>query len=393
MRSFRGPGDPSFLCSEAFAVLQSCAINEPFLPNLKYLHLWATGESIPFVPSFLSPATTTIEIEFMDHADRPNAVFASMITAIQTLCPNLQKISLRSLPRDPIITVAVSELVLTTNRGALRQLRVDSPLTEEAREVIYKLPDLCGLTVVVEGSTSLPTMVLPSLTEMDIEYNHTFDWLEGFRGATLGNLNSITFRPKSESAQITDFLEAFESVGLTTSTSLSTFRFHTRRSWRPNYRPLVSFKQLTELEIGFSCEGGCSSTINDDIITELAQAMPRLEALWLGGEPCGTPTGVTAKGLAALASHCPNLSHLRIHFRADSFNALPAISGTPRVGTAVPQRECALTDLDVGQIPIPEESTLMVAQTLVRIFPNITRLDYPDDSEDWEKVFDAIWLL
>jgi hypothetical protein len=386
MRRLRGPGDPNFLSSEVLAVLQFRAINEPLFPNLKSLDVWSTTEEfVPFIPSFLSPRTTSISIT-LDGYNLPKAIFASMVTAFPVLCPNLQTICLYFLPRDPIITAAVSEFLLTANRDALRHLRVDSPLTEEAREVVHKLSDLCGLWVVVEGSNSLPTMVLPNLTEIDVEYDHNFNWLQGFRGATLGRLNSVTFRAKSESTQVAGFLEAFESVGIATLTTLSTFRFFTPRPWRPNYRSLLSFKQLRGLEIEFPCEGGCSSTIDDDILTDLARAMPKLEDLLLGGEPCRTPTGVTTKGLTALAHHCPNLSSLRIHLLVDSFSA-PA---TPYTGSTAPQKDCALAGLCVGETPISEESVLMVALTLVRIFPRIMWINYAD--ENWGKVSDAIRL-
>ena len=281
MRTFRGIGDPKLVSSvEVLAVLQLCAINEPLFPNLKSLNLWdIVGEFIPFIPLFLSPRTTSISITFTEH-NPPKAVFVtSMVATFSTLCHNLQTIRLRPIPRDPIITAAVSEFLLNTNRDALRQFHVDSPLTKEAREVIYRLPDLCGLWVVVEESTSLPTMVLPNLTEIGVEYHNNHDWLKGFRGAVFGRLNSVTFRPESESAQIADFLEAFESAGPAISTSLSAFRYCAFHPWRPNYRSLLSFTQLRELEIYFSCDDGCSSTIDDDIITDMARAMPRLEIL------------------------------------------------------------------------------------------------------------------
>jgi hypothetical protein len=373
MRTLVEPGNVNSLSSEVSAVLQFCAINTPLFPNLKSLRLQATtGEFIPFIPLFLSPRTTDISIEFAAN-DPPKAVpIASMVTTFPTLCPNLQLISLSLLPRDPIITAAISELLLTTNQEALQHFHVDSPLTEEARGVVCKLPGLCRLKGVVEGSTSLPTMVLPNLTDIDVEYDQSCNWLEGFRGATLGKLDSVTFRAKSEPAQLAGFLEAFESAGLTTSTTLSEFWFHTPHPWRPDYRSLFSFRQLRYLEIGFSCDDGCSSTIDDDIITDMARAMPKLEFLALGDGSCQTPTGVTAKGLIALAHYCSDLYSLGIHFRVDSLRTLPMIAGTPCVGTAAQRRDSALTDLDVGQIPMPEESVLMVALTLVRIFPNIS---------------------
>jgi hypothetical protein len=391
MRMLRESGDPRFPSSEVFAALQLCGINESLFPNLGSLELWnIVVEFIPFVPSFLSPPTTVIDIEFGDSADLPKAAIVSMVTTFPTLCPNLQKISLFFLPRDPKITTAVSELLLNTNRGALRYFHVDSPLTKEAYEVIYKLPELCKLWVVVEGSASLSTIVLPNLTEIGVEYDHNFDWLEGFRGATFGKLDSVTFYAKSKSAQIANFLEAFESVGFTTSTTLATFRFYACRSWRPNYHSLLLFTQLRELKIQFSCERGCSSTIDDAIIADMARVMPKMETLRLGEEPCGTPTGVTAKGLTILAHYCPNLFDLCIHFRVDSLSTLPAISGTPRVGSAAPRRDCALERFHAGETPMPGESVLMAALTLARIFPCISSISRANDN--WKKVLDAICI-
>ena len=94
-----------------------------------------------------------------------------MITTFQILWPDLQNITLRPLPRDPGITAAVSRMVLLGNRNALRYFGVDSPLTEEAREVIFKLPDLRELSVVIERNTPSPSAVLPNLTQMHIEYD------------------------------------------------------------------------------------------------------------------------------------------------------------------------------------------------------------------------------
>ncbi|KAF9643055.1 hypothetical protein BDM02DRAFT_3264243, partial [Thelephora ganbajun] len=247
----------SSLPLQVLSVLRFRVFGEPLFPNLETLLLFsATGEFIPFIPLFLSPGTTLINFTFST-PDLPKAVVASMITTLPTLCPNLQNIGLHSLPRDPIITAAVSELLLTTNRNTLRSFNANSPLTEDAREVIYGLPDLCELRVVIVGSTSLPTVVLPNLTRIDVEFSHGHDWLQGFRGASLGKLASVTFR--SESNSIGNFLETFESVTLTTSASatLSTFTFYTSRPWRPNYRSLLPFTQLEELVIEFSCERGC----------------------------------------------------------------------------------------------------------------------------------------
>jgi hypothetical protein len=96
--------------------------------------------------------------------------------------------------------------------------------------------------------------------------------------------------------------------------TLSAFSFYASHSWNPNYLSLLVFKQLTELDIEFSCHDGCSSRLDDVVVISLAQAMPKLKILRLGGTPCRIPTGVTFKGLITLACNCPQLSELRIHF-------------------------------------------------------------------------------
>jgi hypothetical protein len=395
MRMIREVPNRDFLSLEVFDVLEASAMDEPLLPNLKALESWSTiAESIPFISSFISPTTTFVGVGLSSCINPPNAAVASMITTFPTLCPNLQTICLHSLPRNPMIVAAVSELLLTTNRNHLRHFCVDSPLTREAREVACKLPDLRELWVVAEGSTSLPTMLLPNLVELYVQYDRNRDWLQGFRGATLGRLGSVTFRAKSEPG---DFLEEFQSVALATSiqNTLSGFRFYTSHSWNPNYSSLLAFNQLTELKIEFSCwHNGCSSRVDDDVIINLAQAMPKLEVLQLGGAPCETPTGVTFKGLIALACRCPQLSELRVHFRADSL-VEATTSGEPpplseRAAT-ISRTNCALTDLHVGEIPIPEGSALAVALVLLQVFPHI--LNIKRHNPQWKSVAETIELF
>lgn len=113
--------------------------------------------------------------------------------------------------------------------------------------------------------------------------------------------------------------------------------------------------------------------MDDDIIISVVRAMPKLQDLRLGGKPCRTSTGVTTKGFIALAYGCSCLSDLRIHFEAT--NLVQAVTGAGELapsgdGTAVRREDCSLTSLTVGDIPIPEGATLMVATTLLRIFPH-----------------------
>ena len=129
--------------------------------------------------------------------------------------------------------------------------------------------------------------------------------------------------------------------------------------------------------------------VDDDVIINLSRAMPKLAALQLGNAPCGESVmDVTAKGLTTLALHCPDLQHLRVHFQVASLSALPASPGICRnTKPAGSWTDCCLV-LVVGGTVVPEESVLMVALTLLRIFPRIMRISFIN--EGWRKVDTAI---
>jgi len=382
------------LLPDVLSVLQHRTLNTPLLPGLKvFVCRETTVAFVPFISLFLSQRITTIDIGFAGLFPNPHILtVASIIDTFPTICPNLQQISLNALPRDPVVTTAVSEILLACNRNTLQRFDVDSPLTEAAREVLYRLPNLSELRSVLEGPTLLPSVSLPNLVKMYIVHPHGHEWLQRSYGAALNKLTSVTFC--ATSPQVGNFLEAFEGFALATSipTTLSIFKVFSRHPWNPNYSSLLAFKQLRELRIGNPCHFSCSSTIDDDIVINLARAMPKLEILRLGSTPCGTPTGVTVKGLIELA-RCIDLYTLRVHIRVDSLvqAAVGEVAASPSDGgPAAPREECALMSLDVGNTFIPEESTLTVALALLRIFPRISEIGYTNP--EWGRVEDTIKL-
>ena len=390
MREVRSSCAPEVMSLETLSVLQLCANNEPLLPNLKGLYLWEIrGPFVPFILFFLSRRITSISLGF--ESDLPKVIAASVVSTIPTSCPDLQVISLGILPRDPIITAAVSRMILATNRTTLRKFHVGSPLTKEASEVVLKLRNLRNLTMVTEEESSLCPASLPNLTRLKVMCYNEDDWPRLFRGATFGQLESVKFFPQSE--EIGDFLGAFEKAALSSSVQNTLSKFHVSADclWNPTYPSLLPFTQLANLYIGFFCDDECSSTVDDDVVISLSRAMPRLNTLQLGHLPCREPTiGVTAKGLMALALHCPNLSSLCIHFQVDGLISPPASPGmTPDAEPTTSWTDCALTELSVGDIPVPEESVLMITLALLRIFPRINNI-YSFDDEGWDEVQDAI---
>ena len=129
--------------------------------------------------------------------------------------------------------------------------------------------------------------------------------------------------------------------------------------------------------------------MDDDIIINLLRAMLKLKTLGLGNDPSHQfITGVAAKGLVALAHHCPDLYLLRIHFQIDSLSAPPSPEMTPDAGSAASWTDCALTESAVGERPTPEGSALTIGLTLLRIFPRIDSIEFVN--EEWEEVGNAI---
>ena len=390
MRELELDLDNESVASNVLSVLQLRTLNEPLLPNLKSLVLKEVpADVIPLIPLFLSPRTTDIEIRF--DPDSPTVMVASMMINLPKLCPYAQSITLEPLPRDSTITNAASEMLLACNPDTLHFFQVDSPLTEEATRVVFQLQELLGLWVVFTESTSLPKMSLPNLTALTIEYHRDHDWLQGFHGMTFSKLTEVIFQ--AECQQVGAFLEAFEEFALVTSVSavLSSFQFYTPCSWNPSYHSLLTFKQLKELVLEFSCDNGCSSRTDDEALIALAEAMPMLEVLRLGDAPCQVPGNVTIRGLIALARGCPDLSTLRVHFQPNSMiEELADETAQSPQKSYLPREGCALTCLEVGAIHMSIQHRLPVFLTLLRIFPRLRNIEYID--EGWKWVADTIKL-
>jgi len=394
IRVLRVDASTDLLTPDVLLALQLRTNNEPLLPRLEcFVCKNTTGDFIPSIPLFLSPKTTNISITFAP--DSPTVTIALTIVRFPTLCPHITTLILKPLPRNPTITEAVSEMLLACNRDTLRMFFVDSPLTEDARRTLYKLPELRGLWATIKGPTSLPRVTLPNLEVVFIQWDSGCDWLQGFRGATIGKLKTIILHSLSGPTQIGKFLEEFQSTASTTSAqnTLSKFTLYTPQSWTPNYTSLLGFRQMTNLRIEFSCHINCSSNVDDNIVIDLAQAMSQLEVLSLGRHPCRAVGGVTFKGLIALALHCPQLSKLRVHFQANRLAKATSTTDPPSPSdpsAVIPQTNCALTGLQVGEIPISESSVLAVGLTLLRIFPKIFNIEYINPQ--WGSVAEMVKL-
>jgi hypothetical protein len=225
MRELSYCGVQKTLSSEVYSVIQLHAANEPLLPNLTTLNLRAIGEPlIPFLPLFLSPTITSISLGSLRCISPSHGRFSDRKLADNL--PQFARYQPPVLPRDPMITTAASKMFFATNRNALREFHVDSPLTEEATEAISKSQNLRSLSVVIEKGTPIPSASLPNLTRLQIQCKDGSDGLLLLRGATFGKLESVNF--DIESRLTDDFLEAFKGTALSSS-----IQIRSRRSVSP----------------------------------------------------------------------------------------------------------------------------------------------------------------
>lgn len=99
-------------------------------------------------------------------------------------------------------------------------------------------------------------------------------------------------------------------------------------------------------------------------------------------------------GLIALAGNCHLLSKLRIHFEAASLVEATAVVGVSAPSDSKPmdrQQGCALTDLEVGAIPVEKGTVLKVTMTLLRIFPRLFNIE--SNRKSWKEVAGIVGLV
>jgi hypothetical protein len=82
---------------------------------------------------------------------------------------------------------------------------------------------------------------------------------------------------------------------------------------------LLPFTHLVDVFLDMGCFlRPCSSHFTDQDVENFAMSLPKLEALTLGGWPCGSNTcPTTVHSLLSLSIHCTKLRHLNIHFRTE----------------------------------------------------------------------------
>lgn len=291
------------------------------------------------------------------------------------------------------------------NPYRLRKYNVDSPISPAALRHIVQLPSLEEFWLVSNSfqlPDPLPAVVFPSLRLLDVEYSGDHTWLKLLPAIENPVLTSIFVEcPGSE---VTHFMKAFKLTitECQMEERLQEFRIRSQDEFKISPEIIActfSFKSLTCLKVLSECSSSLCQTFNltDGHIDLLTKAMPRLDSLTIGGEPCRTPSQITFKSLYIISHRCPRLTALRIHFNPMLFVTkvdTDSESGDVAIGLSdlatPPSNLCSITTIDVGNIPLPSESNTayIMALGLLGVFPRLEKLEYQDS--DWEEIDELI---
>jgi hypothetical protein len=346
-----------------------------------------------------------------DHFNAPR-----LVLALKALAPAYNSLAdihiIGSLIHDPLITDAVSTLLLKCNPGKLRRFYVRTALSNEAFIHATQLPNLevffikTGLGNETELGVPLPTSTFPSLESLEIDATDT---TRPPLLRTIADIQSKTFRRLKLEFPVQEWGTFFPAmlVAIQHSGSYQTLtKFSITPDGRFNVdtafiRPLLFLTQLTDLDIEIHCGRQCPFKLSDQDIEELVKALPKLESLCLGSNPCSRPANNTIRTLVSIATHCKHLFELVIHTNVEAVidgvsqhggRGGSHTSGDP-LSTFV---ECPIRSIIFGPCFIPDEGrgAIVFAITLLRLFPRLSELGvYPPTLESyplWETVEELI---
>jgi len=258
-------------------------------PNLRDLTWYGEPSSLVHLPHFISPILTDLRVRITTRRETEHfpGEYAPLELAINsTISPSsLRSLCLYIFPEanhSPELKRGVADLAL----------RCGSAL--EGFEVEFELPE----------SVVLHLMSLPNLAIWRLAQPAPM------------NLLSSPLRPAVPFAQM-------EYLALCTTAPhgwLSFINALVREKARPPpvlHVPVFSFCNLTNFDMdrpnGQECIYSCTFVLADSDISLLADALPRLEWVWLG-TPCPFNTcQTTFRSLHTLSTRCPNLQHLCVH--------------------------------------------------------------------------------
>ena len=307
-------------------VVPASAGTPPVLPlHLRELNWWLNETNVSFLPKFLSPHLTKINITITTKTffhpletvgpwdgELPEDVVPKMRSVIKALPPSLQSLCIQlGGGLEARLTEEISGYISKCGES-FRELNTNLVLSTQAIVHLMKLPNLRSWATKQEppqvtdlihhGVPDGVTSLFPSLDALDIHGEAALEWLSLFETVNNGTLPWII------------------AGG---SLPVLTYRNPTLLIDSPLVTRILPFAGLTDVCFDMECfMRPCISKFTDQDVERLATALPKLEALTLGRSPCRDNTcPTTVRSLLFLSVHCTKLRHLNIHFRTANLRA------------------------------------------------------------------------
>ena len=359
-------------------------------PGLREFEWSCIDESLPFFRLFLSPHLTVFSFRcscFLGQVS--DKVLANLTSAISELpASSLQSLCIKfytwrevtSMLLESALSSTLSYTVSSTVLrcgSSLTSLYVDVPLSDMAVQHIMKLPRL-AFWEAVNGPPKVSDLSLPD----------TFPQLEILKLLTEASLEWIPF---------------FEAISRHVSSGQPSNRGPVQKlivleSWAQVpldaafMSPIIRFRGLVKLTLKSSCldMNGCTFSLTDDDVAEIAIALPRLKDATFGCVCSANSCRTTVSSLLSLSTHCKDLEELEIHFNTTNIlGDFTSISEDLWLRCAHSLPRCRLWLLNVRAAPlqIRVEDCRLVGAGFLRIFPSLSTIVRNRD-EDWEGILE-----
>ena len=287
-------------------------------------------------------ALPTLTLQYLDvdfyHRDIPWAPFEDLLSSIVLRCgPPLTKFS-------------------------------SPPLLDAATNHLIHLPHLRSWVVKVPPpnySTSSLPLTFPPLTEFTVGEDAAYEWLSLFKRleAPISTTRAVT--PLSRVKESLESLHIQRHPGAIFDDSFTS--------------QIQIFHNLTYLNVGVRCHGNnndrqCAFKLNNDNVTELAIALPRLKSLLLGPPCFKNVCATTVACLLPISVYCLKLNRLEIHFNtANIIEDFKGISEDPQFQELQVLPRSRLHVLDVWEMPLTLDKPGIeaVANGMANIFPSL----------------------
>ncbi|KAG1730597.1 hypothetical protein EDB19DRAFT_1912851 [Suillus lakei] len=386
VHSLTVPRQSETLHISTMQVLSCFPLPGPLLPNLRVLS-WLSNceDSFPFLHCFCGPNLTTLRLSRSSWGIRKCVAVASLAPS----CPLLKEFSC-GIAEDAS-RQAISEAIVGWNK--LQSLQV-GPLDEQALTHAASLQTLQELHFsVADLKRPVLKFCCPRSVKISVpspSFLHAF-----FRKAHLSTQRlHLRCQDHDEKEIHEHFFSHLQACFMHPEELLELkLTFATTMDDQASFelvlvnnlvlQPLLSFKGLNCLDLGKIC----TACVDNTFLTEMALSCPHLRELYLGDRGYWPVAPLpTFDGIAALLTHCRQLSDLGIFFDA---TLTSRIINMPEVDAV----NLNITTFSVGTSPISDP--MKVAAVLSFLIPNANIchciLDSPSRQlqkrkEQWETV-------